>query len=178
MTTQYRLAHYGWTAMGAALAVALAPALTHPSAAGEPVKQINGNVTFHAAPTAALAQPERVESGKLRVESAAKTVFPSPLSTPDAADSSKPVEPAADAKQQVNIDNFSFMPKTLTVAVGTTVTWTNHDDVPHTVVSTKKAFASSALDTDQRFSYRFTAPGSYPYYCSVHPMMLGTVVVK
>ena len=93
----------------------------------------------------------------------------SQLSTPAAADV---------AKQQVNIDNFSFMPNTLTVPAGTTVTWTNHDDVPHTVVSTKKTFASPALDTDERFSFRFTARGTYPYYCSVHPMMTGTVVVK
>ena len=158
MTTQYRLIHHGWTALTAALAVALAPALTRPSAAQgyRQVTKIHGNITFHAAPTTAF-----------------------PLPKPDAADSSKPAEPAAGtAKQQVNIDNFSFMPKTLTVPVGTTVTWTNHDDVPHTVVSTKKAFASPALDTDERFSFRFTARGTYPYYCSVHPMMTGTVVVK
>src|SRR5207247_10770465 len=69
-------------------------------------------------------------------------------------------------------------PNTLTVPLGAMVTWTNKDDVPHTVVSTKKRFASPALDTDQRFSFRFTARGTYPYYCSVHPMMTGTVVVK
>jgi plastocyanin len=95
-----------------------------------------------------------------------------------AAGSPAPAAPAADAKQQqVAIDNFSFAPRTLTVPVGATVTWTNKDDIPHTVVSTKKRFASPALDTDQQFSYRFTAPGTYPYYCSVHPMMTGTVVV-
>lgn len=78
----------------------------------------------------------------------------------------------------VNIDNFSFTPQSLTVPVGATVTWTNHDDVPHTVVSTKKVFASPGLDTGERFSFRFTTRGTYPYYCSVHPMMTGTVVVK
>jgi len=158
MTAQIRLIHHGWTALTVAMVVAPALELTRPSAAQDhqPVTKIHGNIPFHAATTTAF-----------------------PLPKPDAADSSKPAEPAADgAKQQVNIDNFSFKPKKLTVPVGTTVTWTNHDDVPHTVVSTKKRFASPALDTDQRFSYRFTARGTYPYYCSVHPMMTGTVVVK
>jgi len=78
----------------------------------------------------------------------------------------------------VNIDNFSFMPKTLTVPAGTTVTWTNHDDVPHTVTSTDSRFASSpALDTDDHFSYRFTTPGTYAYYCSLHPQMTGWIIV-
>jgi plastocyanin len=80
---------------------------------------------------------------------------------------------------QVNIDNFSFTPATLTVPVGAKVTWTNKDDVPHTVVSTNKAFAHSpALDTDQSFSYAFAKAGTYEYYCSVHPKMVGKVVVQ
>ena len=81
-------------------------------------------------------------------------------------------------KYQVNIDNFSFTPTTLTVPVGAKVTWTNKDDVPHTVVSTNKAFPHSpALDTDQSFSYAFAKTGTYEYYCSVHPKMVGKVVV-
>jgi len=79
---------------------------------------------------------------------------------------------------QVKIDNFSFTPTTLTVAAGTTVTWTNSDDVPHTVVSDDKVFKSKVLDTDEKFSYTFTKPGTYPYFCSVHPKMTGTVVVR
>ena len=81
---------------------------------------------------------------------------------------------------QVNIDNFSFGTTTLTVPVGTTVTWVNKDDVPHTVVSTDKPrlFASPALDTDEKFSYTFTKPGAYPYYCSIHPKMTAKVVVE
>jgi amicyanin len=80
---------------------------------------------------------------------------------------------------QVNIDNFSFTPATLTVPVGAKVTWTNKDDVPHTVVSTNKAFLHSpALDTDQSFSYAFAKAGTYEYYCSVHPKMVGKVVVQ
>jgi plastocyanin len=81
---------------------------------------------------------------------------------------------------EVKVDNFSFGPAALTVAVGTTVTWTNRDDIPHTVVSTDdpKAFRSKVLDTDEKFSYTFTKAGTFPYFCSVHPKMTGTVVVK
>ena len=78
----------------------------------------------------------------------------------------------------VKIDNFSFGPETLTVAAGTTVTWTNNDDVPHTVVSDNKQFRSKALDTDEKFSYTFTNPGTYSYFCSVHPKMTAKIVVK
>lgn len=82
-------------------------------------------------------------------------------------------------KYQINIDNFSFTPTTLTVPVGAEVTWTNKDDVPHTVVSTNKAFSHSpALDTDESFSHAFATAGTYEYYCSVHPKMIGKVVVK
>jgi plastocyanin len=79
---------------------------------------------------------------------------------------------------EVKIDNFSFGPTTLTVAVGTTVTWTNRDDIPHTVVSDDKVFKSKVLDTDEKFSFTFTKPGTYPYFCSVHPKMTGKVVVQ
>jgi len=78
----------------------------------------------------------------------------------------------------VTIDNFSFTPKEIIVAAGTTVTWVNHDDVPHTVVSTDEKFRSKALDTDDQFSFTFTDAGTYTYFCSVHPMMTGKVVVK
>lgn len=88
-------------------------------------------------------------------------------------------ESNATDKYQVKIDNFSFMPATLTVPVSVKVTWTNKDDVPHTVVSTKNAFTHSpALDTDDSFSYIFTKSGTYEYYCSVHPKMLGKIVVQ
>jgi plastocyanin len=78
----------------------------------------------------------------------------------------------------VKIDNFTFSPATLTVAAGTTVRWTNKDDVPHTVVSSDKAFKSNTLDTDQEFTYTFTKAGTYNYFCSIHPKMTATVVVK
>jgi plastocyanin len=78
----------------------------------------------------------------------------------------------------VKVDNFSFSPKELIVAVGTTVTWTNRDDIPHTVVSTEgSVFKSKVLDTDEKFSYTFTKAGTFPYFCSIHPKMTGKVVV-
>jgi plastocyanin len=81
------------------------------------------------------------------------------------------------ASAEVKIDNFSFGPQEITVAVGTTVTWTNRDDIPHTVVSTDGVFKSKVRDTDEKFSYTFTKPGTYAYFCSVHPKMTGKVVV-
>jgi plastocyanin len=87
---------------------------------------------------------------------------------------------AASATTEVKIDNFSFGPATLTVPVGTAVTWINRDDIPHTVVSTDdpKAFKSKVLDTDEKFSYTFTKTGTFPYFCSVHPKMTGKVIVQ
>jgi len=79
---------------------------------------------------------------------------------------------------EVRIDNFSFGPAELTVRVGTTVKWTNRDDIPHTVVSTDKVFKSKVLDTDETFSFTFSAAGTYPYFCSIHPKMTGQVVVQ
>lgn len=79
---------------------------------------------------------------------------------------------------KVSIDNFSFAPQDLTVKAGTTVTWVNQDDVPHTVVSNDKKFKSKALDTDDKFSFTFTDPGTYEYFCSVHPKMTAKVTVK
>jgi plastocyanin len=90
------------------------------------------------------------------------------------ADDAKSAGPAADVK----IDNFSFTPQTITVAPGTTVTWTNRDDIPHTVVSSEGIFKSKVRDTDEKFSYTFTKAGTYGYFCSVHPKMTGTVVVQ
>jgi len=85
---------------------------------------------------------------------------------------------ASAASAAVKIDNFVFGPQTLTVPVGTTVTWTNSDDIPHTSVSTEGVFKSKVLDTDEKFSYTFTKAGTYPYYCTIHPKMTGTVVVQ
>jgi plastocyanin len=84
--------------------------------------------------------------------------------------------PAADTA--VKIDNFTFTPQRVTVKAGTTVTWTNQDDIPHTVTSATKAFRSKALDTDDKFSFTFTTAGVYEYFCSLHPHMTGTIVVE
>ena|SRR6185312_6293608 len=78
---------------------------------------------------------------------------------------------------QVNIDDFAFVPLTLTVAVGTTVTWTNHDEEPHTVAASDGSFHSPGMGTGATFSHTFSAPGKFDYVCSIHPMMHGTVVV-
>jgi plastocyanin len=86
-------------------------------------------------------------------------------------------EPSA-GTAAVKIDNFVFGPQTLTVPVGTTVVWTNSDDIPHTSVSTEGVFKSKVLDTDEKFSYTFTKAGTYPYYCTIHPKMTGKVVVQ
>jgi len=86
-------------------------------------------------------------------------------------------QPSA-ANAEVKIDNFSFGPQSLTVPAGTTVTWTNRDDIPHTVVSTEGVFKSKVRDTDEKFSYTFEKAGTYPYYCSIHPKMTGKVVVQ
>ncbi len=78
---------------------------------------------------------------------------------------------------EITIDNFTFAPATLTVRAGVEVTWVNQDDMPHTVVSADKAFASQAMDTGEKFSFTFTKPGTYRYYCSIHPKMTGAVIV-
>jgi plastocyanin len=78
----------------------------------------------------------------------------------------------------VKIDNFTFSPATITVTAGSTVRWTNHDDIPHNVVSEDKSFKSKAMDTDENFSFTFTKPGTYSYLCSIHPRMTGKIIVQ
>ena len=83
---------------------------------------------------------------------------------------------AADAA--VKIDNFTFGPQRLVVKAGTTVTWENVDDIPHTVVATDRSFRSKALDTNDKFSFTFTTPGTFEYFCSLHPHMKASIVVE
>ncbi len=102
---------------------------------------------------------------------------------PDDMDmSSQPATGAqvATAPDQIEIDNFNFAPAMLTVTAGTKVTWTNHDDIPHTVVSgdDPRLFKSPPLDTDDAYSFIFDKPGTYTYFCSIHPKMVGTIIVK
>jgi plastocyanin len=87
-------------------------------------------------------------------------------------------EQPSTSKPQIAIDNFAFAPQQLTVAQGTTIVWVNNDDVPHTVVGTHQEFRSKALDTGDQFSFTFTKPGTYEYFCSVHPIMTGKIVVQ
>ena len=78
----------------------------------------------------------------------------------------------------VRVDNFTFAPSNLTVKAGTTVTWRNEDDIPHTIASSARLFKSKALDTDDSFSFTFQEAGSYEYFCSLHPHMTGKIVVE
>jgi plastocyanin len=84
---------------------------------------------------------------------------------------------ASPASTQVQVDNFAFAPQTLTVSANSTVTWVNKDDVPHVIASDQGTFKSKALDTDDKYSYTFTKPGTYTYFCSIHPKMTGTIIV-
>jgi len=97
------------------------------------------------------------------------TTAPAPTTAPDVSSAAT-----------VEIDNFNFKPRELTVKVGATVTWANHDDVPHTATGKGKspAFDSKMLDTDDKFSFTFKKAGTYAYYCKVHPHMTATIVVK
>jgi plastocyanin len=97
---------------------------------------------------------------------------PATLSAGDTA-----VQAAAQAAA-IQIDNFHYTPPSLVVAPGTTVTWTNADDSPHTVREKDGKFKSAALDTDDKFSQTFAEPGEYEYFCSIHPYMTGKIVVK
>jgi plastocyanin len=85
---------------------------------------------------------------------------------------------ASASKAEVTIDNFTFQAPTITVPVGTEVTWINRDDMPHTIASDDKTLKSKALDTDERFSFTFAAAGTYHYFCPIHPKMTGEVIVK
>ena len=78
----------------------------------------------------------------------------------------------------IKIDNFTFTPPEVTVSAGTSITWVNNDDIPHTVAATNKEFKSKPLDTEEKFSFVFSAPGSYDYFCSLHPHMKARVIVK
>ena len=89
-----------------------------------------------------------------------------------------PAASAQAADTEVKIDQHAFIPQRVAVKAGTTVTWINDDDVPHTVASSTKLFKSKALDTSDKFSFTFTTPGAYQYFCSVHPYMTGAIVVE
>jgi plastocyanin len=85
---------------------------------------------------------------------------------------------AAASRMEVRVDNFTFGPATLTVPVNNTVTWVNKDDLPHVIASNDGVFKSKALDTEDKYSFTFSKPGTYAYFCSIHPKMVGTIIVK
>ncbi len=124
--------------------------------------------------TTRIAAPQR-RSRLLLGALAAGALFAAGIS---AAQAEAGAVKAAASPAAVEIHNFQFVPATLTVTAGTTVTWTNDDPSPHTVTDTKRAFHSAALDTKDTFTYKFAAPGEYVYRCTLHPMMVGRVIVE
>jgi plastocyanin len=89
-----------------------------------------------------------------------------------------PVAARSDTDAKINIDNFKFGPATLTVTKGTSVTWSNEDDIPHSIVLNALGVRSKTIDTDKEFTYKFDKAGSFAYICGLHPFMKGQVVVK
>ena len=152
------------------------------------MQKVEGHVTFHTAMSTAFPQPApgaamspgpmRVDADRLRKVLGLATMSFHDVNHPIAiTDVPLDAEAGAAAKHEIAVDNFSFSPAMASVPVGSTITWTNHDDVPHTVVSTERQFKSPVLDTGEQFSHRFDAPGSYAYFCSLHPKMTGRIVV-
>jgi Icc protein len=159
------------------------------------MQKVEGNVFYHTAMSTAFPQPKpgtAASPGPMKVpaERLAEVLgithvnyvaHGGSLAVVDSTLAMTSVQQASLRKiadtTEVKIDNFSFTPKSMTVKAGAVVTWTNRDDIPHNVVSTEKKFSSPVLDTDQAFSFRFQEPGAYPYFCKIHPMMTGTIVV-
>ena len=155
------------------------------------MQKVEGNVTFHTAMSTAFPQPApgaasspgpmKVEADRLKKMLGLASVAFHDVRHPIAI-TDLPLEAVVASggasTGQVSVDNFSFSPAAATVPAGTAVTWTNHDDAPHKIVSTDKKFASPVLDTGQQFSYRFEAPGRYPYFCALHPKMMGQITVE
>ena len=100
------------------------------------------------------------------------------VALPELTAAGEEVSAAAASPATVDIDNFDFTPAALTVSAGTTVTWKNEDDSPHRIGDKNGTFKSAAMDTDDSFSHTFAAPGEYPYICTIHPYMVGKIVVK
>jgi 3',5'-cyclic-AMP phosphodiesterase len=171
------------------------------------MQKVEGNVTFHTAMSTAFPQPApgsapspgpmKVPADQLRSVLGitevnfvrgqhSLAIVDQPLVSGAAAmsgmdmsaEKSKPASSSKPGANEVFIDNFSFSPASITVPVGTKLTWTNKDDVPHNVVSNDGSFSSKALDTDDKFSFTFDKAGSYDYYCSIHPRMTAKVIVQ
>ena len=157
------------------------------------MQKVEGNIRFHTAMSTAFPQPAPGYAASPGPQRVSPDRLPSVLGITNVqfvpgkhnlavvdrtlAQVSADSRGSAAGNVQVAIDNFSFAPNKLSVEVGTTVTWTNRDDIPHNVVSTEKKFSSPVLDTDQNYSFTFREPGSFPYFCKIHPKMTGTVQV-
>ncbi len=152
------------------------------------MQKVEGHVTFHTAMSTAFPQPApgsapspgpmKVADDRLRKVLGFSQLSFHAIDHPIAV-TDLPLEPdgaTADA-HAIAIDNFNFAPTRAAVAIGTTVTWSNRDDAPHTIVSTERQFKSAVLDTGEQFSYRFERAGTYKYFCSLHPRMTGEIVV-
>jgi Icc protein len=155
------------------------------------MQKVEGHVTFHTAMSTAFPQPApgtapspgpmKVEADRLKqILGLAQMSFHDvnhPIAITDV-----PLEDAARAGaaggNDVVVDNFSFSPATTAIAAGTTITWTNKDDVPHNIVSIDRQFKSPVLDTDEKFSHSFDEPGTYRYFCALHPKMTGEILVR
>jgi len=105
-------------------------------------------------------------------------VSPTQLATVAPAKPARTAPSPVGSGPQIGIENFNFVPAEITVPVGTTVTWTNHDDVPHTSTSSDQVWDSKTLDPDGSYSFTFDKPGTYSYFCAVHPFMTARVVVQ
>jgi 3',5'-cyclic-AMP phosphodiesterase len=152
------------------------------------MQKIEGHVTFHTAMSTAFPQPApgaalspgpmKVADDRLRTVLGLSRLSFHGVDHPIAVtDVSLETDRQTASAHEILLDNFSFAPAVASVPVGTTITWTNRDDVPHNVVSTEQTFKSPVLDTDEQFAHRFDAPGTYQYFCSLHPRMTGRVVV-
>ena len=121
----------------------------------------------------------RSESQAIAQPAASPVSDMSNMKMPEKPTSSRTKEVATNSvPNQVVIENFSFVPATLTIKAGTKVTWINRDDVPHTATDTDKRFNSKTLDTDDQFYFTFSEAGTYSYYCALHPKMTGQIIVK
>ena len=152
------------------------------------MQKVEGHVTFHTAMSTAFPQPApgaapspgpmKVADDRLRkVLGLSRMSFHAVNSPIAITDLPLEAETGTTAAHDVAVDNFSFAPVAVSVPVGATVRWTNHDDVPHVIMSTEKKFKSPVLDTDEQFSHAFDAPGTYEYFCSLHPKMTGRITV-
>ena len=152
------------------------------------MQKVEGHVTFHTAMSTAFPQPApgaapspgpmKVPDDRLRKMLGLSRVSFHDVNHPIAiTDLPLEAEMTTAGAHDVVVDNFSFAPSMASVPAGSTITWTNRDDVPHNIVSTEQKFKSPVLDTGEQFSHRFDTAGTYKYFCSLHPKMTGEVVV-